>query len=132
GGAAADPAEWRRRSLPEPRRSRPATGRGETRALPPPTGPYAGLARLDEEVRAAILRPTRLGLLGANRPLLPVADDGDAVGLDTLGHEIVHRRFRAPLAERQVVLVGAALVAVAFDQHEVVAVRLQPPRVCVE
>src|SRR2546425_10355746 len=27
--------------------------------------------------------------------------------LDTLGHEVVHRRLRAPLAERQVVLVGA-------------------------
>ena len=45
--------------------------------------------------------------------------------------QVVHGRLRAPLAERQVVLVGAALVAVALDQHEVV-VGLQPRRVGVE
>src|SRR5207302_10947541 len=110
----------------------PATAGGEGRILPSRPSAYAGLARLGEKVRAAILRPTRLGLLVANRPLLAIADDRDAIGLDALGDEIVHRRLRAPLAERQVVLVGAALVAVALDQQEVVGVRLQPRRVRIE
>ena len=83
-------------------------------------------------MRAAILAPARLVLLVANRPLLAVADDGDAVRLDALGDEVIHRRLCATLAERQVVLVGAALIAVSFDKYEVLGVRLQPGGVGIE
>src|SRR5258707_1269489 len=69
------------------------------------------LACLDEEVRAAVLGPALFALLRANGPLLTVADDRDATGLHTLGDEVVHRRLGAALAQREVVLVGAALVA---------------------
>src|SRR2546430_17152420 len=90
--AARDPAGWRRRSLPGPRRSRPATGRGRARARSSPAGPYASLARLAGKARAAILGPTRLGPLAANRPLPAVADDGAAIGLDALGDAIAQPR----------------------------------------
>src|SRR5207244_2478701 len=65
-------------------------------------------AGLDQEVGAPVLGPARLALLGAQRSLLAVADDRDAVRLDALRHEVVHRGLRASLAERQIVLVRAA------------------------
>ncbi len=44
----------------------------------------------------------------------------EAIGVDTLGHEIAHGLLRSPLPEGQIVLVGAPLVTVAFDQNELV------------
>ena len=52
---------------------------------------------------------------GSNGKLLAVADRLDAVGRDAERHQVVARRDRAALAERQVVFGRAALVAVAFD-----------------
>src|SRR2546423_2130220 len=71
-------------------------------------------------------------MLRALRALFAVADDRDAARLHTLRHEVVHRGLGPPLAERQVVLVGAALVAVALDEDQEVQVGLQPRRVGVE
>src|SRR5207245_8638521 len=65
-----------------------------------------GLALLDEEVRAPILRPARLIVVRALRALLSVADDRDAPSGDALGHEVVHRRLRAAFTQCQVVFVG--------------------------
>src|SRR2546426_8144405 len=64
--------------------------------------PYTTLFRsgLDQEVGAPVLGPARLALLGAQRSLLAVADDRDAIRLDALRHEVVHRGLRASLAER--------------------------------
>src|SRR6266850_6468113 len=81
------------------------------------------------EVRAAVLRPARLGVVRALWLFLAVRDDRDAPGLYALRGEIVLRRLGAALAEREVVSDGAPLVAVALDQHEVPWVRLQPRRV---
>src|SRR6266571_1790750 len=64
-----------------------------------------GLLGLDEEVRASVLGPAALGVLGADGPLLAVGDDGDAGGRQSLREQVVHGRPRAPLAQRQVVLV---------------------------
>src|SRR5262249_15042437 len=74
------------------------------------------LLSLGQEPVVPIFGPARLGVLRANRALLAVGDDRDAARLDTLGHEVVHRRFRAALAESQIVLGGASLVAVTLDQ----------------
>jgi hypothetical protein len=41
-------------------------------------------SRLDEEVRAAVLRPARLSPLGAERAFLSVADDRDPRAIDTV------------------------------------------------
>src|SRR5262249_55648923 len=92
----------------------------------------ATLLRLDEEVSAAVLGPAGFVVIGADRPLFAVGDDAHAVLRDALADQIVHCRLRPTLAEREVVLVGAALVAVALDQHEHGRVALQPRRVGVE
>src|SRR3989442_4355440 len=83
-------------------------------------------------MRPAVLAPARLVVLRAQRALLAVADDRDPVRPDALGHEVVHRGLRAPLAERHVVFVGAALVAVPLDEQELTRARLQPRRVPVD
>src|SRR4030095_2239035 len=41
-------------------------------------------ARLDDEVRAAVGGPARLGVLGADRAFLAIADRADAAGRDAL------------------------------------------------
>src|SRR6266705_2333094 len=65
-------------------------------------------AGLHEEVRPPVLGPAPFAVLGAGGPLLAVGDDRDAIRLHALADQVVHRRLRAPLAERQVVFVGAA------------------------
>src|SRR5262245_34995881 len=95
---------------------------GRTRARPPSL-------RLDEQVSPPVLTPARLLVLGADRALLAVADEGDAVGLDALGDEEAHGGLGPALAQRQVVLVRPSLVSVPFDQDEVVGVVAQPLRV---
>src|SRR6266481_1341717 len=84
------------------------------------------LLLLGQENVPAVLRPARLVVVGALRPLLAVGDDADPPGLDPSGHEIAHGGVGAPLTQSQVVLVGAALVTVPFDQGELVGVRLEP------
>src|SRR5437879_12608174 len=113
------------------------TGSGSDHA--PPNDPYGehlhgdslrvGLLRPHETMRSAVLAPAPLVVLRAQRALLAVADDRDPIRPDALGHEVVHRGLRAPLAERHVVFVGAALVAVPFDEQEVTRVRFPPRRV---
>src|SRR5262245_47127704 len=89
------------------------------------------LLSLRQERVASVPSPARFGTLGAEWPLLAVRDDRDTVGLHALRDEVVHRRLRATLTQRQVVLGRAALVAMALDQHQVV-VRFEPGRVSVE
>src|SRR5262249_45132167 len=124
----------RRRYSTRPRQRRtPARGRHD-RGTSSSYGNWARatLLRLDEEVSAAGLGPARFIVIGADRPLFAIGEDAHAILRDTLADQIVHRRLRPTLAEREVVLVGAALVAVALDQHEHGRVALQPRRVGVE
>src|SRR5882762_10202273 len=113
-------AETEQPSAPDHRGGRTAVGTGD------------GLLGLDEEVRASVPGPAALGVLGADGPLLAVGDDGDAGGRQSLREQVVHGRSRAPLAQRQVVLIRAALVAVPLDEHEVIAPRLQPRGIGIE
>src|SRR5439155_19828951 len=108
-------------------RRAPEGGGGPTlRSAPSPS------AALDLEIGAPVLLHALLGVLAARRPLLAVGNRGHAVLGDAVGLEVVHGRLRPPIAERQVVLGGALLVAVAFDQHERVDVLLEPRRVAGE
>src|SRR5438128_3319912 len=105
------------------------TGPGGRWRPPGSSLPITRSAGLDPEFGTPVLILALVGVLGTHRPLLPVGDRRQAVLRDSVGLEIVHRRLRPPIAERQVVLGGAALVAVAFDAHERVRVLLQPRRV---
>ena len=72
------------------------------------------------ELAAAVLRPHALTGTLDGRLLLAVAlrlDAGLGIG-DAEVHEVVADLDRAEIAEREVVLVGAALVAVALDDHD--------------
>src|SRR5262249_30488317 len=86
----------------------------------------ARLLRLDQEMRAPVLGPARLVVVGADGPLLAVRDDAEAALRHALADEVVHGGLGPALTEREVVLVGAPLVAVAFDEHQHVGVVLEP------
>src|SRR4029453_19603429 len=108
-------------------------GGGREPPPPPPSEPpyrtrcnRSLLPLLDHELIATVLGPARFGVLGAHGPLFTVRDDRHPVGADALRDTIVHRGLGPAIAERQVVLVGAALVTMAFDQQELVGVLLQP------
>src|SRR5687768_14495782 len=70
-----------------------------------------------------VLLPAALALFGAERRFLALADDRDPVRGDTEAHQIIAHRARAALAERQVVLGGAARVSVSLDNY----LRRRPP-----
>src|SRR5207247_2682254 len=72
---------------------------------------------LQREVRAAVLRPRSLVIAGIERALPAVRDDLDSRRRDARLHQVVPGGLRAPLAQRLVVLDGAALVAVALDDE---------------
>src|SRR5450755_2180703 len=65
--------------------------------------------------RAAVLGPRLVIVADLRGALLAVADDVDAVRRDTQRDERLLRGVGAPLAEAEVVLDGAALVAMALD-----------------
>src|SRR3954471_23388104 len=74
----------------------------------------------ENEVRAAVLRPRVFIVTGIERPLLTIAHGADARGIHSEGGEVLACDVRAPITEREVVLLGTALVAVAFDEKVVV------------
>ena len=121
GGRAGDRGELRPAPLERARvagavgarqRSRPAPSvDGSAPALP---SGASRLLRRDDEVAAAVLRPAALVLLVAERLLLALADDQDAVGGHAEADQVALHRVRAPFAESQVVLGRAARVAVAL------------------
>src|SRR5687768_15265118 len=90
------------------------------------------------DVRAPVLRPGLLVVAGRQRLLLAVADGLDAAVSDAQHrHHLLHR-LGATLAEGEVVLAAAALVAVALDADARVAlvahvarVRLDQPAILV-
>src|SRR6266704_4016184 len=72
-------------------------------------------ARQNLELVAAILRPGVLVVALRDRPLLTVGHGLDPTPIDAVADEVLLRRRGAAVAERQVVFVRAALVAVAAD-----------------
>src|SRR5262249_53601928 len=74
------------------------------------------LLRRDQQVPAPVLLVAGLVLLAAEGTLLPVGDGLDAGRRHSQGGEVLAHRGRAAVAERQVVFLGPALVAVALDK----------------
>src|SRR5574341_571908 len=83
-------------------------------------------------MRAAVLGVGGLVAARVERPLLAVRDDAQPCARDSQAREVVAHGARPLLAERQVVLDGAALVAVPLDDHADAALALQPQRVLLQ
>src|SRR5438445_7428789 len=98
----------------QPRRDESVACR--TRSARPATS-WLLLPRLarHREVIAAVARPAVLGRLLAERHFLAVGHGLEAVRRHPQGHQVVVGGLGAPLAQGEVVLDGAALVAVALD-----------------
>ena len=108
------------------KRQRAGEGARRARARPAGGGRPGTLLGGDEEVRAAVLLPAVFRLLGAEGALLAVGDGADPGRVDAERDQVLAGRVCAPVAEREVVLGRAAVVAVAFDQELRARVRLQP------
>src|SRR5512133_1284545 len=70
---------------------------------------------LELELAAAVLTPAGLLGFGAEGLLLAIADGGEASLVDAQGLQVGQGGGGTAVTEGQVVLVGAALIAVAFD-----------------
>src|SRR2546423_3462869 len=79
-----------------------------------PLNSVRGLLNADE-MASAILLPARFAMLVAERLFLAEADSAQAIGGNTERNEILFDGASATVAEREVVLGGAALVAVTLD-----------------
>src|SRR5437660_1665608 len=97
-------------------------------------GPPAGSQRskllfLIDEVGAAVLLPARFRRFGTNRLLLAEADGADAIRSHAgLGQRVLDG-LRAVVTESDVVLGGAALVAVSLDREFDVGMLREPLRI---
>ena len=105
-------------------------------ALEESGGPHhssrAAAQRRDREVRAAVPGVGLLGRRRVDRLLLAEGDGAQPLGRDTEAHQVVPRGPGPLVPERQVVLDGAARVAVTLDGHARVAMALEPDGVAVE
>ena len=80
----------------------------------------------DNETRAPIFCPTIFSRLSANWNLFAIADRRKPVGGDAERCEKFARRLSSFGAEREIVLVGATLVAVTFDLDPRRRIAFQP------
>src|SRR5262249_49771076 len=81
-------------------RSRVSRARSATTHVDHPR--VVGLLFLHQEHVSTVLRPARFVVLPAERPLFTERDDRDAVTLDALGDQVVHRGLGAAIAKSQV------------------------------
>src|SRR5438552_1208004 len=88
--------------------------------------------RHDTEVIATVLLPAGFVVLGANRALLAIAHEVEAICRNAVVNEVPLGACRTALAEGQVVLVGATLVSVTLDTNPHTQVGLQPRYLRVE
>src|SRR5262249_28033402 len=77
---------------------------------------------LNDADAAAILRPSGFVVAHDGRTRLAVGDGLETAGIDTLRDEVVLHRGGATVTEAEVVLDGAALVAMTFDGHLVIRI----------
>src|SRR5262249_59020433 len=87
------------------------------------------LLRGDDEMRAPVLRVRRFVVARIEGELLAVAHGAQPVARDAERDEVRARGGGAAFAQRQIVLGGAALVAVSFDRDGPGAIALQHFRV---
>src|SRR6266566_3304805 len=88
--------------------------------------------RHDTEVIATVLLPAGFVVLRANRALLAIAHEVEAICRNAVVNEVPLGACRTALAEGQVVLVGATLVSVTLDTNSHSGVSLQPWNLRVE
>jgi len=88
--------------------------------------------RHDTEVIATVLLPAGFVVLGANRALLAIAHEVEAICRNAVVNEVPLGACRTALAEGQVVLVGATLVSVTLDANSHSGVSLQPRNLDIE
>src|SRR5258708_23464628 len=81
-----------------------------------------------DEMVAAVFGPRRFVVTWIERTLLAVADCADAACIDAESDEILFGLVGAAVTEGEVVLLGAALVAMSFDEQVVLPVLLEPCR----
>src|SRR5882672_3478708 len=84
------------------------------------------------ELVPTILGPRILVVALSDRPLLAVRHGLDAARIDAVTDDVLLGRRRAPVAERQVVFVGPALVAMAADANPQPRVRLEDRHLLVQ
>src|SRR5579862_4095659 len=106
-------------------RSRSAAATGEERR----ERDIGYLPRGEEEVSPAVLLPAVFGLRGAERPFLAVGDGPDPRAVDSERGQVLASRVGAPVAEREVVLRRAAVVAMTLDQELRARMGLEPIRI---
>src|SRR5277367_2021570 len=83
-----------------------------------PTGQsYRSVLPINGEAGAAVLLPAFFRGLGAEWLLFAIAHNANAVGSDARLHQRLLGGVGAALAQREVVFVGATLVAVSAYQH---------------
>src|SRR5208282_3838839 len=87
------------------------------------------LLLLNDKVVAPVLRPAGFVVLVAQRQLFAIADRRHAAGVDAQRLEVILGGLRALGAERNIVFLGAALVAVPFDLHVGLRMVRKPGRV---
>src|SRR5437867_7349585 len=122
---------------------------GTLRLLVPGQAPFRGLVREgaslhrryydpvaadrhDTEVIATVLLPAGFVVLGANRALLAIAHEVEAICRNAVVNEVPLGACRTALAEGQVVLIGATLVSVTLDTYPHTRVSLQPRDLAIE
>src|SRR6266566_8857593 len=88
--------------------------------------------RHDTEVIATVLLPAGFVMLGANRALLAIAHEVEAICRNAVVNEVPLGACRTALAEGQVVLVGATLVSVTLNTYPHTRVSLQPRELAIE
>src|SRR5258706_3441950 len=88
--------------------------------------------RHDREVIATVLLPAGFVVLGANRALLAITHEVEAICRNAVVNEVPLGACRTALAEGQVVLVGATLVSVTLDTNSHSRVSLQPRNLDIE
>src|SRR5256714_5459440 len=86
----------------------------------------------DTEIIATVLLPAGFVGLGANRALLAIAHEVEAICRNAVVNEVPLGGSRRALAEGQVVLVGATLVSVTLDTYPHTRVSLQPRDLAIE
>src|SRR5208282_5449345 len=78
---------------------------------------------------APVLRPAAFVVLGAKWKLLAVADCRDSAAADSQCHQVILGGLRALGAQRDIVFLGAALIAMTLDLDPGLRMRLQPARI---
>ena len=79
-----------------------------------------------DERTAAITRPAPFVLIGTDRGLFALTDRRDPVATDTKADHVLLDRGGSPLAQRQVVLIGATVVTMSLHRHAGAGPLLQP------